>query len=237
MAQHVLVNIPLKCTMFPGNANAERNIFFQKHVVWTSKKICFVALESKIWKYDHILVYGRFSVDNGVACLDAYESFSVTYDIEPEYNENVNHVLQIVDDDDEDDEPAFLQMDRLVIFRNEIDAMMPPNCYTITMSSNIDLEKYEFFGNKYHIDKGQGRFNLLQVMPSRVFSYDFIGDFNKKTVITINHKMYDASTTIKSHLKGWIVRMKINANPLHAVGRMMILRDFHKFCQQQNGYL
>jgi hypothetical protein len=88
--------------------------------------VCYVAIEAKVYKYDHVLHFAKFLVKNKVASMVAGKSLNVSY----EYSDTL--------------------VDTTFILESEMNAMLPPGCERVIRSDVDDNEdpqkmfEYEF---------------------------------------------------------------------------------------------
>lgn len=59
----------------------EYNRLYQKMcIMWPEKGVCYVALEAKVYKYDHVLCFAKFLVKDKVAIIVSSKSFNISYE-------------------------------------------------------------------------------------------------------------------------------------------------------------
>lgn len=105
------------------------NRLYQKMCInLPDKGVCYVALEAKVFKYDHVINFAKFLVKDKVASLVSSSSISISY----EYDDTEVTPLGPIGEE-------------------EMNAMIPPDCDTAVNVSDIDdhedpqqMFEYEF---------------------------------------------------------------------------------------------
>ena len=161
---NVFLTIPKECFEYPGGGEEERTTIFRKLCV-QNDDVYYVIMESKVFKYDHVLNYGTFTVDSDmVACLREFKSVVISYEYEEE------------------------TMDRDCTISHEILHMLPFECLKMTISDAIKDQ----FGALIH---GPNLFDVCRVVPNvihefvpaeKMFETLFRGVDWKSTYIKIN---------------------------------------------------
>jgi hypothetical protein len=131
---NVILNIPKECFEFPGGGD-ERTTSYRK-LCFQAGNVYHVAMESKVFKYDHVRNYATFTVDsNMVACLQEFKSLSISYEYEEETS------------------------DRECTISTEILQMLPFGCVKMTISNKI---KDQFGALAY----GPNIFEVCSIVPN-----------------------------------------------------------------------
>ena len=102
--------------------NAGCNRMYQKMCInFPEKGVCYVAIEAKVFKYDHVINFAKFLVKDKVASLVSSSSISISY----EYDDTEVTPLGPIGEE-------------------ELNAMIPPGCDTVNKSENTsDIDDYE----------------------------------------------------------------------------------------------
>ena len=102
--------------------NAGCNRMYQKMCInFPEKGVCYVAIEAKVFKYDHVINFAKFLVKDKVASLVTSSSISISY----EYDDTEVTPLGPIGEE-------------------EMNAMIPPGCDTVNRSENTsEIDDYE----------------------------------------------------------------------------------------------
>ena len=159
----VQVKLPAGCTDYPGDfeGSEERFIPFQKLVFFKDGKY-HIAIETKIWKYDHVLFYATFEpskideTSKTTAIMTGFEAVELSYD-----------------------GPDEIEHAHTICVQSEIDALMPPGFDTIVYCDRLKGRMEPLDTEWAHMETDD------EYKPSRFFTYELTQPLNKHTVLTL----------------------------------------------------
>ena len=118
------VLIPRGCSSYPGDSNSDhRRARFQKLVLHRGDTI-YVAIETKIHRYDHVLFYASF--DRVKKTMLSFDAKSISYDDDLKYSRG------------------------FVSFQGEVDALLPPGFSSIVYDP--EYEENESASHAFALD-------------------------------------------------------------------------------------
>jgi hypothetical protein len=111
--------------------------------MWPEKGVCYVALEAKVYKYDHVLYFAKFLVKDKIASLVSSKSFNISY----EYDDT--------------------EVTPIDIGEEEWNVMIPPGCDIVNRS---DIDDYDdpqkFFEYEFDSPAGKRTQIILHARPN-----------------------------------------------------------------------
>ena len=160
----VQVKLPAGCTDYPGDfeGSEERFIPFQKLVFFKDGKY-HIAIETKIWKYDHVLFYATFEpskideTSKTTVIMTGFEAVELSYGGPDEIEDG----------------------HRSISVQSEIDALLPHGFDTIVYCDRLKGRMEPLDTEWVHVETED------EYKPSRFFTYDLSNPLNKHTVLTL----------------------------------------------------